>query len=100
MMRNVLNLAMFGRELVLSHLMVTIFFSKKQVHFSYQKKVNMLTHDTADDRGLLGDENVLTVALVQYTCWTEYVNEGQMLRDSTKKVILLLLCINDCAVTQ
>lgn len=32
----------------------------------------VLTHDAADDRGLLGNENVLTVALVQYTWWTGY----------------------------
>lgn len=33
---------------------------------------SVLTHDAANDRRLLGNENVLTVALVQYTWWTKY----------------------------
>lgn len=28
---------------------------------------SVLTHDAADDRGLLGNENVLTIPFVQYT---------------------------------
>lgn len=31
------------------------------------KAWSVLTHDAADDRGLLGYENVLTIAFVQYT---------------------------------
>lgn len=30
-----------------------------------------LTHDAADDRGLLGNENVLTIAFVENTWWRE-----------------------------
>lgn len=35
------------------------------------KSESVFTHDAADDRGLLGNENVLTIALVQYTWWRE-----------------------------
>lgn len=36
---------------------------------------SVLTHDAADDRGLLGYENVFTVAFVQYTWKREDVKD-------------------------
>lgn len=37
---------------------------------------SVFTHDAADDRGLLGYEDVLTIALVQYTWWREDINRS------------------------
>lgn len=55
---------------------------------SKKKRSQVLTHDATDDRGLLGNENVFTVALVQYTWWREDVKMRE------NKARLVVLCIN------
>lgn len=49
--------------------------NRKQTDYLLQIFQAAPTHDAVDDRRLLGNENILTVALVQYTCRTECKDE-------------------------
>lgn len=51
----------------------------------------MLTHDAVDDRGLLGNEDVLTVALVQYTWGTDTEMRGGQTEHKDRLIVLTVV---------